>query len=164
MEINPQWITLVSALTAMIASTAGLFVSTRIAQTEFKANVLSANRHKWIDTMRDLVASLNSQLLTAVPVRQSLDGAPGMLVAKDPELLRRVENMVRTVSKIELMLNPLEPDHQQLNALMKEAIDKLRLPYAEPDLESRIEAISSELIQVSQAILKREWARVKRGE
>jgi hypothetical protein len=38
--------------------------------------------------------------------------------------------------------------------------DQLRLPSAEHDVDS-IEAVSRELIQVTQAILNREWARAK---
>ena len=41
MDLNPQWITLIAASTAMIASIAGPFVNTRIARFEFRANVLS---------------------------------------------------------------------------------------------------------------------------
>ena len=164
MDLNPQWITLISASTAMIASIAGPFVNTRIAKFEFKTNVLSVNRQKWIDTMRDLVASLNSQLLIAAALRQTMNEPSGILIARDPELSRRVENLLRTVSKIELMLNPLKEDHQQLNVLMKEAIDHLRSPLLEDRVEDRIEVISHDIIQVLQGILKREWARVKRGE
>ncbi|ANY83753.1 hypothetical protein BB934_36600 (plasmid) [Microvirga ossetica] len=164
MDINPQWITLIAASTAMIASIAGPFVNTRIAKFEFKANVLSVNRQKWIDTMRDLVASLNSQLLIATAFRQTLEEPTGVIIAKDPELSRRVENLLRTVSKIELMLNPLEQDHQQLNVLTKEAIDQLRSPLLEDGVEDRIEVISRDITQVLQGILKQEWARVKRGE
>jgi hypothetical protein len=164
MDVNPQWITLVSALTAMIASIAGPLVNTRIATTEFKANVLSVNRQKWIDTLRDLIATLNSQFLIAAALRQTLAEPTGMVIARDPELLRRVENLLRTVAKIELMLNPLEQDHQQLNVLMKEGIDQLRLPSPDHDVEERIENLSRDIVQVSQTILKREWLRVKRGE
>ena len=164
MDLNPQWITLNSASTAMVASIAGPFVNTRIAKFEFKTNVLSVNRQKWIDTMRDLVASLNSQLLIAAALRQTMNEPSGILIARDPELSRRVENLLRTVSKIELMLNPLKEDHQQLNVLMKEAIDHLRSPLLEDRVEDRIEVISHDIIQVLQGILKREWARVKRGE
>ena len=164
MDLNPQWITLISASTAMVASIAGPFVNTRIAKFEFKTNVLSVNRQKWIDTMRDLVANLNSQLLIAAALRQTMNEPSGILIARDPELSRRVENLLRTVSKIELMLNPLKQDHQQLNVLMKEAIDHLRSPLLEDRVEDRIEVISHDIIQVLQGILKREWARVKRGE
>ena len=75
-----------------------------------------------------------------------------------------MENLLRTVSKIELMLNPLEQDHQQLNVLMKEAINQLRSPLLEDGVEDRIEVISRDITQVLQGILKQEWARVKRGE
>lgn len=164
MDINPQWITLVFATNAMIAAIAGPFVNTRIARFEFRANVLSVNRQKWIDSMRDLVASLTSQLLIAAALRQTVEEPTGVIIAKDPELSRRVENLLRTVSKIELMLNPLEQDHQQLNALMKEGIDQLRSPLLDDGVENRIEVISRDITQVLQGILKHEWIRVKRGE
>lgn len=164
MDINPQWITLISACTAMIASIAGPYVNTRIAKIQFRADVLSVNRQKWIETMRDLVASLNSQFLTVAAIRQSVEEPTSIVIARDPELFRRVENLLRTVSKIELMLNPLERDHQQLNALMKEGVDQLRSPPPEQRIEDRFEIISRDITQISQAILKREWLRVKRGE
>jgi hypothetical protein len=75
-----------------------------------------------------------------------------------------VENLLRTVCKIELMLNPLEEDHQQLKALMSEAVRQLRSPSPDGHIEERIDVISRDIIQASQAILKREWMRVKRGE
>jgi hypothetical protein len=163
MDVNPQWIALISACTAMIAAVAGPYVNTRIAGLQFKANVLSVNRQKWIETLRDLVSSLNSQLLTAAVVRQSVEEPAGLLIARDPELFRRVEGLMRTTAKIELMLNPLEQDHQQLNTLMQEAIDQLRRPSPEHDVEDRIEHVCRDIIQVTQGILKQEWVRVKRG-
>ena len=74
--INPYWITLIFACNAMIASIAGVFVHTRVARTQFNANVLSVNRQKWIETIRDLVASLNSQLLAAAAVRNTWKSRP----------------------------------------------------------------------------------------
>ncbi|WP_114948086.1 hypothetical protein [Microvirga calopogonii] len=164
MDINPQWITLVFASNAMIASIAGAFVNTRNARIEFKANVLSVNRQRWIETMRDLVASLNSQLLTTAAVRHTVEEPIGTVIARDAELFRRVESLLRTVSKIDLMLNPLERDHQQLKGLMSQAVDQLRSPSPDGNIEECIDIVSREIIQVSQAILKREWVRVKRGE
>jgi hypothetical protein len=164
MEINPQWITLIFACNAMIASIAAAFVNTRAATTEFRANVLSVNRQKWIETMRDLVASLHSQLIAAAAVRQLVGEPTGVVIAQDRELLGRVEKLLRTMSMIELMLSPLERDHQTLNALMKEAADQLRSASPDRGIEDRIEGISHNMIRVTQGILKREWGRVKRGE
>lgn len=164
MDPLPQWITLVTACTAMIASIAGPFVNTRIARIQFKANVLSVNRQKWIETLRDLVASLNSQFLAAAAIRPTVEEPTGIVIARDPELFKRVENLLRTVSKIELLLNPLEQDHQQLKALMMKGVDQLRSPPPGQGIEERIEAITRDITQVAQAVLKREWVRVKRGE
>jgi hypothetical protein len=164
MDINPQWITLAFACNAMIAAIAGLFVNTRNAKTQFNANVLSVNRQKWIETMRDLVASLNSQLLAAAAVRHLVEEPTSVVIARDPELLKRVENLLKTISNIELMLNPLEEDHHKLGTLMKEAVDQLRSSSPEGCIEASIEVISREIIEVSLGILKREWGRVKRGE
>ncbi|WP_439530617.1 hypothetical protein [Pannonibacter sp.] len=164
MDFNPQWITLVMASTAMIASIASPFVNTRVARTQFKANVLSVNRQKWVEAMRDLVASLNSQFLMAAAVRQTLQEPPGKVIVRDPELLVRVENLLRTVCKIELMLNPMVRDHQMLNNLMKEAVDQLRAPLSQESVEERIEGIIREIARVSKAILNRECILVDRGE
>ena len=79
-------------------------------------------------------------------------------------MFRRVDNLLRTVSKIELMLNPLKQDHQQLKDLMREAVDQLRSPSPDGDIEERIEVTSRNIMQVAQTILKQEWVRVKRGE
>jgi hypothetical protein len=164
MDLNPQWITLAFACNAMIASIASAFVNARVAKTQFNANVLSVNRQKWIETMRDLVASLNAQLLAAAALRRVVEQPTGVVIAQDPQLLRRVENLLRTMFKIELMLNRFEPDHQKLKALMKEAVDQLRSPLPEGGIENSIEIISGDMIQLSQKVLKREWGRVKRGE
>ena len=141
MDINPQWITLILACNAMIASTAGAFVNTRIAKTQFNANVLSVNRQKWIETTRDLVASFNSQLLAAAALRCIVEEPTGLVIAQDRELLRRMESLLRTISTIELMLNPLERSHQKLNSLMKEAVGLLRSPSPEGGIEDHIEII-----------------------
>ncbi|WP_129156219.1 hypothetical protein [Bosea sp. Tri-44] len=155
---------MVTASTALIASIAGPFVNTRIAKFQFNADVLSVNRQKWIETMRDLVASLTSQFLTVAAIRQTVEEPTSIAIARDPELFRRVENLLRTVSKIELMLNPLEQDHQRLNVLMREAVDQLRSPPPESGIEDHIEIISRDITRVSQAIFKCEWLRVKRGK
>jgi hypothetical protein len=164
MDINPEWITLVFASNAMIASVAGAFVNTKTARIAFKANVLSVNRQKWIETMCDLVASLNSQLLIAAAMRRTVEEPTSVVITRDSELLKRVENLLWTVSKIELMLNPLQKEHQHLKTLMSEAVDQLRFPSPEGSIEERIEGISRDIIQLSQVVLKQEWVRVKRGE
>jgi len=93
MDVDPQWISLISACTAMMAAVAGPYINTRIANMQFKMNVLSVNRHKWIETLPDLVSVLNAQLLTAAVIRQNLEEPANLLIGRDPELFRRVEGL-----------------------------------------------------------------------
>jgi hypothetical protein len=124
MDVNPQSITLISASTAMVASITSLLFDTRIARIQFGINVLRISRQKWIGPMRDLVASLNSQFLNAATVRQTVEGPTGTAIAQDPELFRRVVDLLRTMAKIELMLNSLKHNHQQLDELMMEGVNQ----------------------------------------
>ncbi len=57
---------LISAGTALVASIAGPWVTLTVARRQFSANVVSANRQKWIETMRDLLAELVSLIVGAL--------------------------------------------------------------------------------------------------
>lgn len=50
--MDPLLISLVSACTALVASVVGPFVTLAVAKRQFNATVLSANRQKWIETLR----------------------------------------------------------------------------------------------------------------
>lgn len=57
--MDPLVISAISAATALVASILGSIVTIRVAKRQFNANVLSANRQKWIEMLRDIVAELN---------------------------------------------------------------------------------------------------------
>ena len=73
--MDPLVISLVSAATALVASIAGPIVTLTVAKRQFNANVLSANRQKWIETLRDGLAELISLLATALVVKQNWKGS-----------------------------------------------------------------------------------------
>jgi hypothetical protein len=62
--------------------------------------------------------------------------------------------------KIRLLLNPTEADHQQLNQTIETALERLK---PEGSHDSETEADVESIARLGQAILKREWQRVKRG-
>jgi hypothetical protein len=62
-------ISLVSACTALVASVVGPVVTLAVAKRQFNANVLSANRQKWIETLRDMLAELISLLVSALVIK-----------------------------------------------------------------------------------------------
>lgn len=162
--IDQTLISLISAGTALIASLAGPFVTLRVGRQQFKANVLSVNRQRWIETMRDALAGLIAQLQTAATVRQNNALLNRATLASDFQLLTRVEELARTIAKIDLLLNPFEEDHQRLRELMDKALDWLRADAVGPTLVDDMDAVANDVVRVAQGILKREWIRVKRGD
>jgi hypothetical protein len=161
--MEPQLVSLVSACTALVASVAGPLAMLRVSRRQFNATVLSTGRQKWIDSLRDLLADLMSQLagLSVIKSQWAGEWDRGVgLIHSDPALVARVERLVLVRWKIRLMLNLNEADHQKLDQLIGGAVQRLRdEPPREADTDVDIENISRE----AKGILKREWERVKRG-
>ena len=155
-------ISLISACTALVASILGPLVTLSVARRQFNANVLSANRQRWIETLRDMVAELISLIVTALVVKAKWHGKwdQGRGAVADPALMEKLQRLVLLQSKIRLLLNPTEPDHQQLDQSIDAAIKRLQ---SEQTVDAEMEADIQTITRLAQAILKREWQRVKRG-
>lgn len=154
---------LVSACTALVASIVGPIITLTVAKRQFNATVLSANRQKWIESLRDTLAELVSLLVAALVVKakwkDKWEKGRGALSA-DPALLEKFQRIVLTQSKIRLLLNPTEVDHQRLGETIETALKRLQ---AEESLDAETEADIEIITKLAQSILKREWQRVKRG-
>lgn len=161
--MDPLIISLVSAVTALVASIVAPFVTLTVARQRFNATVLSANRQKWIETLRDLLAELISQFVAIIVVRRQWKGRwnQGLdAIAADPTLLAKLERVVLVQWKIRLLINPAEPDHQELYRAIVAGLARLREDESsDAEMDADIERITA----LSQAILKREWERVKQG-
>lgn len=161
--MDPVLISLVSALTALVASVIGPFVTIGVAKRQITASVVSANRHKWIAELRDMVAELIS-LMTAVLVVRSRWRGPwnrGLgAVAESPALLDKVQRITLVQWKIRLLLNPVEPPSVDLHRCIEDTFRMLQdETWDEASVAARIEAIA----RLTQDILKHEWQRVKAG-
>ncbi len=89
--MSPVWVAFVAACSALMASIVGPFVTLAISRRQFRANVVSANREKWIGTLRETVAEFIS-LGAAASIRAASEAAPGHArVQADPALLPRFE-------------------------------------------------------------------------
>jgi hypothetical protein len=161
--MDPLVVTLVSACTALVASIAGPLATLRVSRRQFNATVLSTSRQKWIDTLRDLLADLMSQLAGLSVLKAGWTGAwdrGAGLLHSNPTLVDKLERVVLVRWKIRLMLNLNEEDHRELDRLIGVAVQRLRdAAPGETDTDADIESIS----QQARGILKREWERVKRG-
>ena len=162
--MDPMLITILSAATALVASIAGPLVTLSVARRQFNANVLSANRQHWIESLRDALAELISLLVTVLVVKANFQGTwnKGLgVVAAEPKRVEKLQRLVNVQWKIRLLLNPTEADHQQLTRAIENAITRIQAEGSDDEgMNADIETITC----LGQSILKREWQRVKRGE
>jgi hypothetical protein len=156
-------VSLVSACTALVAAIAGPVITLTVARHQFSATVISTNRQKRIETLRDTLAELIALVSTALVVKSKWkdkwDRGRGPLNA-DPAMLEKFERIVLAQSKIELLINPIDADHQRLCETIETAISRLRV---EESLEAETQHDIRTITGLGQTILKREWQRVKIG-
>ena len=156
-------VSLVSASTALVASIIGPIVTLTVARRQYNATVISASRQKWIETLRDTLAELIALLRGASVVKSKWkdkwDRGRGPLDA-DPAMLKKFEHIVLLQSKIDLLINPTDADHQLLCEAIETAISRLG---AEESLEAETQSDIQTITRLGQAILGRAWQRVKIG-
>ena len=150
-------VALVSAITALCAVLLGPLVALWSARRQSHVAVLAANRQAWINTLRELIAECMSisGLIHLADWSQRPQG----------DFEEKMERLSFLISKIRLMINPKEEDHQRLVQLLSEIMKSLRERKANAPKNAAAGAKAvQELVPLSQAILKREWERVKRVE
>jgi hypothetical protein len=154
----------ISASTALIATIAGPYVAVKTARNQIKASLISTNRARWIESMRDLVACAISHWTGVMYLRAGLHNRDAVTIATNSALLSRIEGGLLTNSKIRLMLNPNEAESQQLMKTLDAVVACLGSAQDQATVESQVRAHLQEVIRISQSILKVEWIRVKLGD
>jgi hypothetical protein len=162
--MNPySYLSLITALTALVASILGPLVTLSVARRQFRVNVLSTNRQKWIDTFRDRLAELLSVMSAAQVIKRDSAhewrGGAGP-VRETPALAEKIEKTFMAVAQIQLLTKGVEPVHQALNDAISAA-----LTYLQED-ELREGDVSGRILQITElgrSIIREEWGRVKRG-
>lgn len=119
------------------------------SRQQVHGSVVSANRQKWIDALRDDIAEF---LTESDGVRARLQDNPIV----DQDIRERGRKLTLLFNRIRLRLNPHENDHSDLLELLEKLLRydniKLGLP------------LEDEAARLAQQILKREWRRVKSGD
>jgi len=146
---------LISATTALVAVIVSPIVSIYVAKRQIRASVVSANRQKWIDQLRECLAELIAAL-RFLNLRRD-----GSVALSQDKWIERYERAFLLTSKVALLLNPQEDDHRALHAALQEAGSLL---LSNDDDRKKIVPITQRILEQSQAILKREWERVKSGD
>jgi hypothetical protein len=148
-------IALFSAITALCAVILGPLVALWAERNRTKVAVLSVNRQAWINELRDLIA----EAMASVAFLNVTRPQEGSSDARDAKL----ERLLLLHHKIGLMVNPKEDDHKALMV----GLQKLMKATTAPKSDSTAEALKTgqeELHRITQAVLKREWERVKRAK
>jgi hypothetical protein len=143
---------LITTVTALIAVTVGPIVTICVSRRQIRASVVSSNRQQWINNLRDTIADFLAKIIMV----RTLNARSH----PDISTLPRLEEAMRLGNKIELLLNPKDADHAELAGLIGQLAD----PSTETDRDLDINGLNRRVVQVSQAILKREWDRVKHGD
>jgi hypothetical protein len=123
-------LSLVSACTALVASIVGPVVTLAVARRQINANVLSANRQKWIEALRETMAEMISLMVAVIVVRQNWNGewrSGRGAIAADPTLLDKLERMILVNWKSRLLVSPSEADHLALLQRLDQVLAPLEL-------------------------------------
>jgi hypothetical protein len=70
--MNAFTVTLVTACAALISAALGGFVTIRSNERKIKAAIITANRHKWSETLRDLLAEMMSVSYSVAILKRQL--------------------------------------------------------------------------------------------
>jgi hypothetical protein len=165
-----DWTKYVVAVTALVAVIVGPLLQWAIARRQAADNI-SAKRQNWIDELRKDAA----EYLTLIGHLQDLRRpTPGL--SRDEEIVLFNEKAAANAKamelalRIRLRLNPSEVDHNELNRLFEV------LARASPDPtpgeapgditreRAAFFAARENVVKQLQAILKKEWERVKSGK
>lgn len=147
----------VSSITALVAVIASPLVTIYVAKKNISSSVVSKNRQDWINRLRNEIAELLKEI----------QHVPSAYAAGAIHLHEAIEKHGLIISKVEiirLLINPKEADHVDLVRQISLASEKVINSINQKKGNSaEINIMSSNIVTLSQTILKREWERVKVG-
>ena len=133
-----------------------LEATAKTTQQQIHAQVILAERMKWIQNLRDSIVEMQ---VTVAFLAASLG------TDEDPqsreESRAALRSQIALTTKIGLLLNPNEEDHLELQELLRKATTTQR---DFPTNQANVPAIMADITMTAQKILKREWERVKKGD
>jgi hypothetical protein len=160
--MNELTITFITASTALIAGIASPLVSISVARRQFKASVISNNREKWLEALRESIAEYIALATCAPLVVHKARSVNGDAIYADQEILKTAERMVLVRNRIVLMTNPSKDCHLELCRRIDAVHTALVSDQTVQGEQWR--AYLDAITLAGHAVLRFEWARVKRGD
>ena len=155
-------ITFITASTALIAGIASPIVSISVARRQFKASVISNNRERWIEALREAIAEYISLATSAALIARHATAVNDQRLYADEEMRKTAERIMLVRTKIVLMTNPTKIGHRDLCQSI-DVVHRALVASQVMDPErwrSQLDAITLS----GHAVLEAEWGRVKRGD
>lgn len=152
------YLSLVSALTALVAVLVGPAVQLYVAKRQITGSTVATFRQQWINARRDEIAAYIGEWSRAAIHWQRREGD------SEDDRYDRLQVLARHESKIALLINPQEADHVELMQLIKGATELAGKEFAgvaSADVLKSLDETRGKIEAKSQRILKREWNRVK---
>jgi hypothetical protein len=162
LKMDQLMITFITASTALIAGIATPIVSISIARRQFRASVISNNRERWIEALRDAISEYIALVTSAALIARHAKVVDGEIIYPDQEILKTAERMVLARSKILLMTNPNKTVHRALCESI-DAVHRVLVANQSMDVDkwrSHLDAITL----AGHTVLEAEWAKVKSGD
>jgi hypothetical protein len=113
---------------------------------QLRRTIVSTSRQAWINTLRDSIAELQTK---------------SIIIVEESDI-EAIKSLYLLLNKTQLLLNPTEDDHVELIALLKLLYHSTAKTSSIFDKE--FEALQESITKKSQAVLKKEWTRVKKGK
>jgi hypothetical protein len=160
--MNPLMITLITASSALVAGIAGPIVSISVARRQIRAMVISNNRERWIEALRDALAEYVAVAASAALIGRDSKEDLQALVGGDHEFRQTAERMLLFKSKIPLMTNTKDEFDRELQQSI-ETVHTVVVSRETLTLEqwgARLDAVTV----AGHAVLRAAWTRVKRGD
>ena len=155
-------IAFVTACTALISAVVGPAVSYVVARRQIRASVISNNRERWTEALRDSVAEYVALLMSGATIKQTIGRDTLKALGADHALLQVYERTVLVKNKIMLMTNPNDDRYSELCNLIEGTYQTLISD--DPQVLEKMHSGSEAITRAGREVLKAEWIRVKRGD
>lgn len=159
--IEVTTVAFVTSCAALVSAAGGPIVSIMVSSRQIHASLVSGNRERWLEALRDAIAEYCGLVLGVAAIREARAQDALSVLRESPELIQLAERLGQAKNRIALMINPGEREQGELAG----AIERVhRHLIGDFDSAREIASMADEVMRTGRAVLRSEWARVKRGD
>jgi hypothetical protein len=154
-----EYVAVISAATALISVFLGPLVTLHVARKQLRATIVSQNRIRWVEELRndvaDFMAVLNEAYVTHNRSREK--DIPQTLRPTRDDLVSVNMRLSRQRSILRLKLTPDDEDHTELYEIIQKTVGIVG--FITKTDQVQFQKYSMSLITTARKLLKAEWKR-----